>query len=230
LGGAVFVEVPSRAFPGNSFVYLVTARHILLDDNGRPIPKLAVVLEDPQSSGIVEQPLPDEGRWIIDPGHQSADVAALPFGSSAKVAPIPLSQLFAEADQAREGLIPATVDVGAQCYYLTATALGEEKPRFVPLTRFCRVSVADAVQAQVPGAGNQSMYFIDASGAPEFRGAPVFAQAEGRYVLFGLMEPQAAGADSSLTGLIGVLPAGYIAETVEAMAEAQERKAKAAKK
>ena len=35
VGTAFFVAVPSQAFPGRSFVYLVSARHNLLDDSGK---------------------------------------------------------------------------------------------------------------------------------------------------------------------------------------------------
>jgi hypothetical protein len=228
LGGAFFIEVPSKQFLGSSFVYLVTARHILLDDDGRPISGLKVVLEDAKSGVSREDPLPDESHWLLDLKHAQADIAALPFGAaSANIAPLPLSMTFAEASEARVGVMPASVDVGASCYYLTAAALGAGKPRFVPLTRFCRVSVAEAAEATVPGAGKQALYFVDAAGSQGLSGAPVFAHTGERYVLFGMMESEATSAsDSSLAGLTPVIPAGYISETVEALAAVQERKAR----
>ncbi len=229
LGSAFFVEVPSKLFAGSSFVYLVTARHVLLSAAGDPIAKLQVVLEDAKTGASREDPLPAESHWLLDLKHDSADIAVLPYGApSANIAPIPLSMLFAEVNQAREGEIPDSVDAGAPCFYLTVAALGEPKQRFVPLARFCRVSVADAAEATVNGAGSQALYFVDAPGAPQFSGAPVFAHAGDRYVLFGMMEPRAqSDTDSALTGLAGVMPAAYIAETVEALAQAQEEKARA---
>jgi hypothetical protein len=228
LGSAFFVEVPSKVFAGSSFVYLITAHHVLLDSNGRPVTRLWAVIEDSRSGASREESLPDESRWLLDPKHESTDIAALPFNPpDANIAPIPLSSLFAEAVQPRVGLLPESVDVGASCYFLTAAALGENKPRFVPLARFCRVSVAEAAQALVPGAGSQPLYLVDASAPAKFSGAPVFAHAGERLVLFGMMEPEIeTGADSPFSDLAGVVPAGYIAETVEAMAAAQERKTK----
>jgi hypothetical protein len=228
LGSAFFVEVPSKLFAGSSFVYLITARHVLLDTAGAPVGKLQVVLEDAKTGASREDPLPDERHWLLDLKHDSADIAVLPYGApTANIAPIPLSMLFAELNQVKVGEVPDSVEAGAPCFYLTAAALGEPKSRFVPLARFCRVSVADAAEATVTGAGSQALYFVDAPGAPEFSGAPVFAHTEDRYVLFGMMEPRArSDVDAALIGLAGVMPASYIAETVEALAEAQERKAR----
>jgi hypothetical protein len=228
LGSAFFIEVPSKRFPGSSFVYLVTAHHVLLDSDGAPIPKLWVVLEDARSGVSREDPLPDERHWLLDLKHESADIAALPFGPpTANIAPIPLGDLFATASEAKVGEMPDSIDAGAPCYYLTAASLGAQHPRFVPLARFCRVSVAEAAEATVTGAGNQVLYFVDAPATSGLRGAPVFVNTGDHYVLFGMMEPQAqASLDSALAGLAGVMPADYIAETVEALAAAQEKKSK----
>ncbi len=228
LGSAFFVEFPSRQFPGSSFVYLVTARHVLLDADGAPLPKLWAVLEDSRSGASRDYPLPDERHWLLDLKHESADIAALPLNpQNVNIAPVPAAMLFAEASEARMGVMPESIDVGAPCYYLTAAELGGSKPRFVPAARFCRVSVAEAAEATVPGAGNQALYFVDAQASEEFSGAPVFAETGERYLLFGMMEPKPAGGTAAaLSGLAGVIPAGYVAETIEALASAQEKKAR----
>src|SRR5258708_21493372 len=46
VGTAFFVAVPSQAFPGRSFVYLVSPRHNLLDDSSNPRPGLALTVQD----------------------------------------------------------------------------------------------------------------------------------------------------------------------------------------
>ncbi|MFZ0889946.1 MAG: hypothetical protein WA005_15980 [Candidatus Binataceae bacterium] len=230
VGNAFFVEVPSKAFPGRSFVYLVTARHNLFDLQGRRYTKLWVALEDSATGANREDPLPDESHWILDPNRESADLAAIPLNPrNANIAPVPISATFAELSEARVGALPATVDVGADSYYLTAAELGDRKTRLVALAHFGRVSVAEAALATIPGAGSQALYFVDTAGSAEASGAPVFVRAEDRYLLWGMMEaePEASGNDdSALDGLSGVLPASYIAETVEAMAAVQERKSK----
>lgn len=228
VGNAFFVEVPSKAFPGKSFVYLVTARHNLFDLQGHRYTKLWVALEDSATGANREDPLPDESHWVLDPYRQSADLAAIPLNPpKANIAPVPLSATFAELSDPRVGALPATVSVGADSYYLTAAELGERKARLVTLAHFGRVSVSEAAQAAVPGAGSQALYFVDTAGSAQASGAPVFVRAEDRYLLWGMMEAEASGDDdSALDGLCGVLPASYIAETVEAMAAVQERKAK----
>jgi len=52
VGTAFFVAVPSLAAPGRSFVYLVTAHHNLLDDDGKAREGLMLTLEDSKTSAM----------------------------------------------------------------------------------------------------------------------------------------------------------------------------------
>src|SRR5882672_10483532 len=70
VGTAFFVAVPSEAFPGRSFVYLVTARHNLLDDQGNERGGLFLTLEDAKTSAMREEPLPPEAKWVLDPSNE----------------------------------------------------------------------------------------------------------------------------------------------------------------
>ncbi len=92
VGTAFFVAVPSKAFPGRSFVYLVTAHHNLLDEDRKPREGLLLTLEDSKTSAMREDPLPPESRWVLDPIDEKADVAAIPLTpNGASIAPIPLA-------------------------------------------------------------------------------------------------------------------------------------------
>jgi hypothetical protein len=227
VSNAFFVEVPSRTFAGRSFVYLVTVHHALLDDNGKPLHGLAVELKDSKTGTIRDLMLPPEPRWMIDPRHESADVAVLPLSpKNAAIDPIPIGSIYAETSIAKTGALPALVNVGAECYYLTAAAIDGRKRQLLALTHFARASTAEVAEVAVPATGLQPMYFISAAPPQEASGSPVFVRAEGRDVLWGMMEAEmGTGDDSALTGLAGVLPARYVAETIEAVAAVQEQKA-----
>ncbi|MGO9604789.1 MAG: hypothetical protein ACLQAT_15620 [Candidatus Binataceae bacterium] len=225
VGTAFFVAVPSHVFEGRSFVYLVTAHHNLLDADGSAAPGLLLTFEDAKTGATREEPLPPEGKWVLDPTSEAIDVAAVPFNpSGANIAPIPLGSIMAT-----ESEMAALADTGAQTYYLTAASVGISKPRFEALARFGRVSVARPLDAEVPGAGVQQLCFMDGGGTPGFSsGAPVFIETGLRFVLWGILEStNSASATSTFQGLAGLLPANSVAETVEAMAAAQERNLRA---
>jgi len=221
IGTAFFVAVPSRVFEGRSFVYLVTAHHNLLDANGKPAEGLGLTFEDAKSGATREEGLPPETKWVLDPSGDSVDVAALPFNpQGANIAPIPLGSIMATLTE-----MAALAETGAQTYYLTAASVGINNPRFEALARFGRVSLARPLEAEVPGAGVQQLCFMDGGGTPGFSsGAPVFVQAGLRFVLWGILEStNSASASPTFQGLAGLVPASAVAETVEAMAAAQEK-------
>ena len=75
----------------------------------------------------------------------------------------------------------------------------------------------------------QQLCFMDGGGTPGFSsGAPVFIETGLRFVLWGFSKStNSASATSTFQGLAGLLPANSVAETVEAMAAAQERNLRA---
>lgn len=220
VGTAFFVAVPSEAFPGRSFVYLVTAHHNLLDEHGDPQAGLELTLEDSKTSGMRAAPLPLENKWVLDPITEKADVAAVPFTvEGASIAPIALSSLLGSDDPL------ARPETGAQIYYLTAATVGASQPRFEALARFGHVSVPDPAMTEVIGAGLQQLSYLDGGGAPGFSsGAPVFVSAGLRFALWGILEANTSlNTDPVFSGLAGVLPAKFVAETVRAMGQVQDK-------
>jgi hypothetical protein len=220
VGTAFFVAVPSKAFPGRSFVYLVTAHHNLLDDNRQPRSGLLLTLEDSKTGAMREDPLPPENRWVLDPIEVKADVAAIPLTpSGASIAPIALGSLLGNDDPF------ARPETGAQVYYLTAATVGVNQHRFEALARFGHVSVPAPADTEVIGAGLQQLCYLDGGSAPGFSsGAPVFVSAGLRFALWGILEANTSlNTDPVFSGLAGVLPAKFVAETVRKMGEIQDK-------
>jgi hypothetical protein len=220
VGTAFFVAVPSTVFPGRSFVYLVTAHHNLLDEDRQPRNGLLLTLEDSRTGAMREDPLPPEPRWVLDPNEQKADVAAIPLTpQGASIAPIALASLLGNEDPL------ARPETGAQVYYLTAATVGVSNHRFEALARFGHVSVPAPADTEVIGAGLQQLSYLDGGGAPGFSsGAPVFVSAGLRFALWGILEANTSlNTDPVFSGLAGVLPAKYVAETVRAMGAVQDK-------
>ncbi len=226
VGTAFFVAVPSVVFPGRSFVYLVTAHHNLLDDNGNPRAGLLLTLEDSKTGKMREEPLPLESHWVLDPNEEKADVAAVPFTpKNASIAPIALGSLLGSDDPL------ARPETGAQVYYLTAATVGVNQHRFEALARFGHVSVPQPADTEVIGAGLQELSYLDGGGAPGFSsGAPVFVSAGLRFALWGILEANTSlNTDPVFSGLAGVLPAKYVADTCRAMGVVQDKALQGAK-
>ncbi len=220
VGTAFFVAVPSVVFPGRSFVYLVTAHHNLLDDHGNPRAGLLLTLEDSKTGAMREDPLPLENHWVLDPNEEKADVAATPLTpKGASIAPIALGSLLGNDDPL------ARPETGAQVYYLTAATVGVNQHRFEALARFGHVSVPVPADTEVIGAGLQTLSYLDGGGAPGFSsGAPVFVSAGLRFALWGILEASTSlNTDPVFSGLAGVLPAKFVAETVKAMGSVQDK-------
>jgi hypothetical protein len=226
VGTAFFVAVPSLAAPGRSFVYLVTAHHNLLNGDGKPRDGLMLTLEDSTTGAMREEPLPPENRWVLDPHEEKADVAAIPLTpKGASIAPIALASLLGSEDPL------SRPETGAQVYYLTAATVGVTTHRFEALARFGHVSVPAPADTEVIGAGLQQLSYLDGGSAPGFSsGAPVFVSAGLRFALWGILEANTSlNTDPVFSGLAGVLPARYVAETVKAMGTVQDKTLQGAK-
>ena len=157
---------------------------------------------------------------MLDPQEEKADVAAVPFTpQNASIAPIALGSLLGSDDPL------ARPETGAQVYYLTAATVGVNQHRFEALARFGHVSVPAPADTEVIGAGLQQLSYLDGGRAPGFSsGAPVFVSAGLRFALWGILEANTSlNTDAVFSGLAGVLPAKYVAETVKAMGAVQDK-------
>ncbi len=216
VGTAFFVEVPSNSFPGSSFVYLVTTRHNLFDSEGQPYEKLFVQLDD--GHGARFEPVPEASQWIMDPHNPGADIVALPIApSNANYETVSIMRFL---NGSKETMLPPKDQVGNDAYYIT-TVPGTS--RITPVTRFGKVSVATPSAVQIPGMGTQYFYFLEGASPPELSGAPVFLKTKGDVILWGLVESK-SDPNRRFSGLIAVLPVGYVGETVKAMADQQDVK------
>ncbi len=101
-------------------------------------------------------------------------------------------------------------------YYLTAATVGVNHHRFEALARFGHVSVPRPPTPKSSAPGLQILSYLDGGGAPGFSsGAPVFVSAGLRFALWGILEANTSLNTDPDSGLAGVLPARFVAETVQ---------------
>jgi hypothetical protein len=218
-GIGFFVEVPSQSFKGKSFIYLVTARHVLLDGSGKALGEMSFVIGHGKGGAPVISALPSATGWFFDPRDRFADVAALPFSPrGVDFTTVPIASVL-------EG--SGAENLGADAYYVSLLS-DEAESAPIMTVHFGRVSIADAVSGHVTGAGPQQLCFLEGLSAPQLSGSPVYIRGADRIWLWGLIEakasPSASEGGGGTGGMIGVLPAEKIAETVKAMAAAQDRR------
>jgi hypothetical protein len=218
-GIGFFVEIPSQSFKGQSFIYLVTARHVLLDGSGRPLGRMSFVIGHGKGGAPVSSPLPSANEWFFDPHDRYADVAALPFSpKGVDFTTVPIQSVL-------EG--SGAENLGADAYYVSLLSEDTESAPIMTV-HFGRVSIADPVAGNVAGASSQRLCFLEGLSAPKLSGSPVYIRGADRVWLWGLIEAKsslaAEGEGGGAGGIIGVLPAEKIAETVKAMAAAQDRR------
>jgi hypothetical protein len=119
-------------------------------------------------------------------------------------------------------------NLGADAYYVSLLS-DEAESAPIMTVHFGRVSIADPVAGRIPGAAPQQLYFLEGLSTPQLSGSPVYIRGADRIWLFGLIEARssvaASGGGAEGGGMIGVLPSEKIAETVNAMAAAQDRRA-----
>jgi hypothetical protein len=218
-GIGFFVEVPSQSFKGKSFIYLVTARHVLLDGAGRPLAQMSFVIGHGKGGVPVTSPLPAANEWFFDPHDRYVDLAALPFSPrGVDFTTVPIRSVL-------EG--SGSENLGADAYYVSLLS-DEAESAPIMTVHFGRVSIAEAVPGSVAGAGSQRLCFLEGLSAPQLSGSPVYIRGADRVWLWGLIEAKsslaATGGGGGGGGMIGVLPAEKIAETVKAMAAAQDHR------
>ncbi len=220
VGIGFFVEVPSRTFKGKSFIYLVTARHVLLDSAGRPLDRISLEIGHGKGGAPVTTVLPAADQWFLDPHDRFADVAALPFSpQGVDFKTIPIRSVL-------EG--SGSENLGADAYYVSLLR-DEAESAPIMTVHFGRVAVADPVSGMVPGVGTQRLCFLEGLSEPRLSGSPVYIRGAGQIWLWGLVEAKSSLApaqhgDNGAAGMIGVVPSEKIAETVKAMAAAQDRR------
>ena len=220
VGTAFFVAVPSLAFPGRSFVYLVTAHHNLLDEYGKPREGLLLTLEDSKTGAMREEPLPLESRWVLDPiagkGRRRRD-SADSRGREHRANPARLAarqrRPVRPSRNRSAGVLPDRRDRRRQSASLRGARAF--RPRLG----------AEPADTEVIGAGLQQLSYLDGGSAPGFSsGAPVFVSAGLRFALWGILEANTSlNTDPVFSGLAGVLPAKYVAETCRKMGEVQDK-------
>jgi hypothetical protein len=177
-GTAFFVGVPNETDPQQSFVYLVTARHVLRQDprnlNSPLFPSIFLRL-DRKGSGTetVELPLREQSlrRTVFSPDDRTVDLAAIPCLPDPNIFDfkmIPLDLITSSEKFSELGIAE-----GSEIFFvgLFLQHLGEQSN--CPIVRFGRVALLTTDRIDWSGI-KMELYLVESASYGGNSGSPVF--------------------------------------------------------
>lgn len=177
-GTAFWVGVPSESDPSRTFVYLVTARHVLTtnaDDPSSPLHRSVFLRLDRRSGGTetVEVPVRTTGTdaTVFFPSDSTIDIAvipALPDPSVFDFKVVPLDQVTSE-----QAFRSMNISEGSEVFFvgLFLHHLGEHKN--LPVVRFGRVALISDEKVDWNGV-KTDLYLMETTSYGGNSGSPVF--------------------------------------------------------
>jgi hypothetical protein len=183
LGTAFFVEYPDpRGGSEFGFFYLVTAKHVLKDSDGKFLKsvKIRLNLKDTGGFDFLDVPVTDEGGtplWFMD-GQDSSDEAAayplLPDQTKFDYKAVPI-QMFVT----NETFAAANVAEGDKVFFVGLLPQFYGVSRNYPVVRNGTVALITDEKIPLGNIGPHRLYVAEISAWPGNSGSPVFLQLGG---------------------------------------------------
>jgi Trypsin-like peptidase domain len=177
-GTAFFVGVPSDSDPKRSYIYLVTARHVLATQPDLPSsPLLAEVFLrlERRTGGVETVPIPivtsGPNRTTFSPSDQTIDLAVVPLLPDPAVYDfkvIPLEQITSTEEFTKLG-----IGEGSEVFFAGLFTPHVGKQRNYPVVRFGRVALLTSEKVDWNGTPT-TLYLIESSSYGGNSGSPVF--------------------------------------------------------
>lgn len=172
-GTGFLIRYPSQARSDGAYSLIVTARHVVTDDRGHPVPGLRIRVNR-QGGGVELLEVSSEDVFLhSDP---TVDLCVLPGGLDR--ATFEYRELTAEFFLPREALRPPQLGEGIDVVYLSLFVLHPGETRNQPIARFGRVAMVPTERVFWEEDFHE-LLLIEALAYGGSSGAPVFAFLEG---------------------------------------------------
>jgi len=236
-GTGFCVSVPSEQFSSRGYLYLITARHNIMQADGKPIIRLN------NKDGSYHE-AHCELEWSYHPTDETADIAVLRFPESSNqfdIATIPTSMFVTEATIIEKDLGPGDDTIVSGLF---TRFYGNHKN--IPVMRFGNVAMmpSEKIKQKTPWAkteiGLADAYLIEVRSIGGLSGSPVFIRRifpkdklewRTEYYFLGLVHghwdisQSATGIQENINvGLAHIVPAHKILETLNQPALLDERR------
>jgi hypothetical protein len=170
-GTGFFVQVPSENLPGTSFVYIVTAKHVLTD-----IKKDVYILLNGKDGGVKQ--LKSIGpEWWSHPNDKSADVAVrqVGFQDDVDLLAIQIKDFIRPEDIKTSQVVP-----GDEVFLAGLFSPAPGIKRNLPITRHGNIAMLPDEQVETE-FGYADVYLVEARSIGGLSGSPVFVRPPLRY-------------------------------------------------
>lgn len=165
-----FVSVPIN--DTYAFYYLVTAKHVALELQGKEF-----VLRANKKDGtsiLFESPGGDDVRWHFHPTDENADVAVFPWSPQFGEEVMEYKPLSTRNFLKVEALGPEGVGIGDEVCVVGLFNFHEGKSRNHPMARIGNIAMIPDERVQTKRMGPMEAYLIEARSTGGMSGSPVF--------------------------------------------------------
>lgn len=226
-GTAFFVSVPSESVEGWQYVYLVTAKHVAVKLEGKPL----LVRVNTKGGGSAS--FSGQGaRWWYHPTDLSIDVAVIPWAPPEQVdyRHIP-AQMFLTDEISRS----KSIGTGDEVFITGLFAHLTGRQRNLPIVRMGSIAMMPGEPVPTREFGDMDAYLIEARSIGGLSGSPAFVRETiplgiGAFYLLGLMHghwdippsakndavtPDDDGSGAVNMGIAIVIPAKKVMEVIQ---------------
>jgi hypothetical protein len=183
-GTAFFVAIPSVIIPNDSYIYLVTAKHVAVALEGKPF--LVRVNTKDGKSGLIKG---EGAKWWYHPVDPSVDVAVIPWAPPQNVEykTIPVSMFLSD-----EVIRSQSIGTGDEVFITGLFAHLVGSSRNLPIVRMGNIAMMPGEPVMSTELGNIEAYLIEARSIGGLSGSPAFVRETipmgiGSFYFLGLM-------------------------------------------
>ncbi|OHB77747.1 MAG: hypothetical protein A2Z25_19160 [Planctomycetes bacterium RBG_16_55_9] len=166
IGTGFFIGYQYSNESDKTFVFLVTARHVLFDDKGKSHSHLLVRMNEKTTAQAKDFDILNSNRWFFHKDEKSVDIAVqplLPKDSDFLIVP---SKDFVTNDL----VIAKQIGIGDEVFYSGLLSYHSGREKIAPIVRFGRLALVTD-EKTIDG---KYYHFIDAGNIPGHSGSPVF--------------------------------------------------------
>jgi hypothetical protein len=237
VGTCFFVSHSYPERPGSTYVFLVTARRVVLDDQGeKKWPKIFVRMNDIKTGIARDFDILQDDLWFFHRQQRKVDLAVHPVSHRKGKFRAIQSSLWVTDEVMRKHPIAT----GDEVFYTGLLARDSGTKSIKPITRFGHL----ALITDKPSVEGKHLHFIDADNIPGHSGSPVFLWATPRpspqpsftgariFALYGIVsniieyaeylkfaqkdvDPIALPMDFRSGDMTGVVPVKYLRDIIE---------------
>ncbi len=166
IGTGFFISYIYESLPDKYYVFLVTARHVVIDENGNIRPRLFLRMNDKASGHSTDYDDIKANLWFFHEEYQSVDIAVHPL------LPSKADFLYVKSEDivTDNFMKEKNIGIGDDIFYVGLLSYLSGKDRIAPIVRFGRLSL----RTDEKTVDGKFYHFIDAGNIPGHSGSPVF--------------------------------------------------------